>query len=184
MKILNKLKIKNSDFTPIKQHDSQELLKTLKIDDFMKILHNHAIKLSNQFRKPHTFLYYNINYAAFKNIEIVLTITKDKYDSMQDIINEFFLGEESMTKRKLPDGKYAQFIDNDIYFVNKNTEYIIIQIKLFEFKNNIAEKKQFNILKLTENICIKEIAETIFTDYKNNNNKTTNKFNYYKKNVP
>ena len=172
MKILDKLKIKNSNFKPNTQHDSQELLKTLKIDDFMEILHNHVIKLSHQFKEPHNFLYYNINYEEFKNIEIVLTITKTKYDSMQEIINEFFLGEENMTKRRMENALYTKVIDNDIYFVNKQSEYIIIQIKLFEFKNNIAEKKQFNIVNLSENICIKEIPETVLTNYKKITDKT------------
>jgi len=166
-KILDKLNIENGNFTPSDQHDSQELLKLFKIDDFMEILQNNNIKTTYEFSKPNNFLYYTINVETFKNIDIILPISKSKYIDIQEIINENILGEEYNIKRQLPNNKYAKLVSNLVDFVNKNTEYIIIQLTLFSFINNKSEKKDVKITNLSNNICIKEIPDIVLDKYNN-----------------
>jgi hypothetical protein len=165
-KILDKLHIDDKSFTPTDQHDSQELFKLLALD-FIEILQNNIIKTTYEFSKPNNFLYYTINVETFKNIDIILPISKSKYIDIQEIINENILGEEYNIKRQLPNNKYAKLVSNLVYFVNKNTEYIIIQLTLFSFINNKSEKKDVKITNLSNNICIKEIPEIVLDKYNN-----------------
>jgi len=141
------------------QEDSHEFLKKLELD-FIKKLNNTKITFTYSFDKKE-FMYYFINYKEFFNLDIVLNIIQDKYDNMQEIINNNLKGEVYNEKRNLGNDNYAKVVSQDVYFVTHESEYILIQLKIF--KGDLTNKYLLNIKKLNENICFKELPK-LFLD--------------------
>jgi len=155
-KIIDKLNTNTGqDFN--NQQDSQEFLKKLELD-FIKKLNNTKITFTYSFDKKE-FMYYSINYKEFFNLDIVLNIIQDEYDNMQEIINNNLKGEEYNDKRNLDinSKNYAKVVSQDVYFVTSESEYILIQVKIF--KGNLKDKYQLKIKNLNKNICFKELPK-------------------------
>ena len=105
-----------------------------------------------------------------KNSHISLHIEEKTYVNIQEIININYLGEIINEKRKiLEPNTFAPVISQDFYFIINNNEYIIIQIILFKY-GNLANKKNFKIDKIEDNICIKQITDQNINQIETNKN--------------
>jgi len=144
------------------QQDAPEFLRKLNFLDYIPELQFYLgieyYDNSNKFLKQRT----NDNNNQDIEINVFLTLELPKTLNSQNI-QEIFDNSQNFEEftegnnLKINSKVYINAKKLPFFFVKPNNKYLILQIKLFDYSNN---KIFFNIEKISDNLCIRELTES------------------------